>query len=62
MGHSLSTAMATYQRPDNKVVSTYMDKNKKMLDYGDKSYYYTDKEIIDYQVQDKVIGDMLLMT
>ena len=61
MGHSLQTAMATYQRPDNGMVSDYLDKNKKMYDYGEKQYYYTDKEIMDYHNHDKVKGDMLLM-
>jgi hypothetical protein len=61
MGHSINTAMKTYQRPDNGVVSTYMDKNSKLKDYGEDGYYYTDKQILDYQNKDELTGDMLLM-
>ena len=53
--------MSTYQRPDNGMVSDYLDKNKKMYDYGEKQYYYSDNDIMEYHNHDKVKGDMLLM-
>ena len=61
MGHQLSTAMAVYQRPDNKMVSEYKEKNKKLYDFGEKGYYYTEKQIIDYHEKDKIVGEMMLM-
>ena len=46
MGHSLQTAMAVYERPDQGAISDFMEKGKKLKDYGEKGYYYNDKEIL----------------
>jgi hypothetical protein len=32
-----------------------------MVDFGEKGYYYTEKEIFDYQINDTLVGDMTVM-